>query len=99
MTSYRKPRQLDDEELDSGDDEGRNDRLADDDEMAVDDGQQPLEELMFMDVEFGRHPVPEPSDGEASTTTASASDSEETDVLLAIPHESPTFPGRHAARL
>ncbi len=68
MTTCRKPRQLDDEELDSWDDEGRDDRLADDgDDLAVDDGQQLQEELTFMDVEFGRHPVPEPSDGEVTT--------------------------------
>lgn len=64
-----KPRLLDDEELDSGDDEGREDRLPDDeDALALDDGQQAQEELTFMDVEFGRHPIPEPSDGEVWTT-------------------------------
>lgn len=57
------PRQLDDAELDSGDDEGRDDRAQEDDE---DQQQQQFEdhEMLSMDVEVARQPVPEPSDGE-----------------------------------
>lgn len=56
------PRQLDDAELDSGDDEGRDDRAQQDDE----EQQQQFEdhEMLSMDVEVARQPVPEPSDGE-----------------------------------
>lgn len=61
---YSKPRQLDDEELDSGDDEGRNDRLGRDEDMAVDDQQVEEEELTFMDASLPRQAAPEPSDGE-----------------------------------
>ncbi|KAK8196521.1 hypothetical protein M8818_006686 [Zalaria obscura] len=58
-------RQLDDEELDSGDDEGRHDR------MASEDAQQDMEDRQetFMYVDFGRQPLPEPSDGEVCNTS------------------------------
>ena len=57
-----KRRKLDDEELDSGDDEGRYDR-----ERVFDgDGQEELHEnnANVMDSSIGRHPDPNPSDGE-----------------------------------
>lgn len=53
-------RKLDDDDLDSGDDEGRTDRVP----------QETIEEeadertISCMDAEIARHPVPEPSDGE-----------------------------------
>ncbi|KAK3725131.1 Paf1 complex component [Vermiconidia calcicola] len=52
-------RQLDDEELDSGDDETRNDRLAEEPEQEYE-----AQEKVTMDLEIPRQPVPEPSDGE-----------------------------------
>ncbi|KAF2264580.1 hypothetical protein CC78DRAFT_568264 [Lojkania enalia] len=56
-------RKLDDEELDSGDDAGRTDRIrADsDDQDAVEEDQQTFN---YMDADIARHPIPEPSDGE-----------------------------------
>ncbi|KAF2463188.1 uncharacterized protein BDR25DRAFT_273560 [Lindgomyces ingoldianus] len=55
-------RKLDDEDLDSGDDEGRADRAH------GDSGAQDIEEeqqtFNFMDADIARHCVPEPSDGE-----------------------------------
>lgn len=67
------PRQLDDAELDSGDDEGREDRAqhqGDDEEQH----QQQFEdhEILSMDVEVARQPVPEPSDGEVSYSCCDA---------------------------
>ncbi|KAF2214899.1 hypothetical protein CERZMDRAFT_110453 [Cercospora zeae-maydis SCOH1-5] len=55
-------RQLDDEELDSGDDVGRHDRAQHQDE----EEQQQFEEheMLSLDLEVARQPVPEPSDGE-----------------------------------
>ncbi|ORY13684.1 Leo1-like protein-domain-containing protein [Clohesyomyces aquaticus] len=57
-----KLRELDDEDLDSGDDEGRADRVQ------GDSGAQDIEEeqqtFNFMDADIARHAVPEPSDGE-----------------------------------
>ena len=55
-------RQLDDEELDSGDDEGRRDR-----EEAEDAGEEPeqvMDDVNIMEIDLGRHPVPESTDGE-----------------------------------
>lgn len=64
MTYYFRPlRKLNDEELDSGDDEDRNDRLMDDADGDVDmelEGQS----ANIMDIKLGRHAVPDPSDGE-----------------------------------
>ena len=58
----QKRRKLDDEELDSGDDEGRLDR-----EKGL-DGNEPEElhenNANVMDSSIGRHPNPDPSDGE-----------------------------------
>lgn len=53
-------RHMDDEELDSGDDEGRDDRV-DDDEQAP---EVVVQERTVQDVELPRLPAPEPSDGE-----------------------------------
>jgi RNA polymerase-associated protein LEO1 len=54
-------RKLDDAELDSGDDEGRNDRLRAHEPVEYEQEQQTL---AFMDADIARHAVPEPSDGE-----------------------------------
>ncbi|KAK5016988.1 hypothetical protein LTR60_002139 [Cryomyces antarcticus] len=54
-------KQLDDEDLDSGDDEGRNDRMQEDDAAAA---PPENESINFADVEMSRHAQPEPSDGE-----------------------------------
>lgn len=58
-------RQLDDAELESGDDDGRNDR------MQVDDSEKEEEdvlkrELNIRETSFGRHSIPRGSDGEVS---------------------------------
>ncbi|KAF1968667.1 hypothetical protein BU23DRAFT_583176 [Bimuria novae-zelandiae CBS 107.79] len=53
-------RKLDDEELDSGDDENRNDRALQD----TSDVETQNQNFTFEDAEIARHAVPEPSDGE-----------------------------------
>lgn len=55
-------RQLDDEELDSGDDLGRDDRMMEDGDQ--DEVEAPAHEFSYMETELSRHPIPEPSDGE-----------------------------------
>jgi RNA polymerase-associated protein LEO1 len=57
---------LDDEDLDSGDDEGRNDRVMDDG-TALDDVEKEEQQSRFIDTEMFKHPVPEPSDNEVCT--------------------------------
>lgn len=52
-------RQLDDAELDSGDDEGRTDRVVEDDAVQFEE-----QEMLTMDMQLPRQPAPEPSDGE-----------------------------------
>jgi len=65
---YRAPkRTLDDEELDSGDDQDRMDRIADEEEAQLQEEEQ---EQTIMEAALGRQPVPEPSDGEVSHTAA-----------------------------
>lgn len=54
-------RKLDDEELDSGDDEGRTDRIAGAQDVEVEAEEHTFS---FMDADIARHCVPEPSDGE-----------------------------------
>ncbi|KAF2131349.1 hypothetical protein P153DRAFT_335591 [Dothidotthia symphoricarpi CBS 119687] len=56
-------RKLDDEELDSGDDEGRAD-AARAPEPVDDEGEGEQHTFAFMDADLARHAVPEPSDGE-----------------------------------
>jgi RNA polymerase-associated protein LEO1 len=53
-------RKLDDEDLDSGDDEGRADRAA----AAPEVNEVEDQTYNFMDADLARHAVPEPSDGE-----------------------------------
>jgi len=56
-------RQLDDEELDSGDDVDRADRVAEE-PQATQEQEYETQEKVMMDMEMARQPVPEPSDGE-----------------------------------
>lgn len=62
--SERPRRTIDDEELDSGDDEGRYDRAGD--RMDYDEGEEGgyRETLNVMDLNLGRAPEPESSNGE-----------------------------------
>ena len=64
--AIRARRQLDDDELDSGDDEDRDDRLSDDDDNDMVEEDEPMEEeqFNFMDAELSRHAIPDPSDNE-----------------------------------
>lgn len=55
-------RTLDDEDLDSGDDEGRQDRTGY--EEGEEGGEYMQVEEAILDVDLGRQPLPEPSDGE-----------------------------------
>jgi hypothetical protein len=64
-------RQLDDEELDSGDDMDRNDRAADGQDAEAQEFVQ--QEKLEMNLEFPRQPLPEPSDGEVSYLYSTAS--------------------------
>ncbi len=58
-----KRRKLDDEDLDSGDDEGRHDREGD--AFDGDDQEElPASNANVMNANIGRHPDPNPSDGE-----------------------------------
>ena len=61
-TGDQKRRKLDDEDLDSGDDQERLDRVDDE------DGDVGMEERAetVLDVKLGRHAVPRPSDGQVS---------------------------------
>lgn len=57
-----KPRKLSDAELDSGDDEGRDDRA--DDHLSETKEATHTREENVLDVSIGRHAIPRPSDGE-----------------------------------
>ena len=58
-------RQLNDAELDSGDDEGRNDRMQLDD-YEKDEDNTPKRELNVRATSIGRHAIPRGSDGEVN---------------------------------
>jgi RNA polymerase-associated protein LEO1 len=79
-------RGLDDEELDSGDDEGRADRAHDDGDAT----QYEELERLAMDVEFQRQPIPEPTDGEVRYVSIYANPSRTNFFyqlfLLKVPH-------------
>lgn len=62
MTGRR--RQLNDAELDSGDDMDRTDRMAEEEEEPQQEYQ--AIERAVIDLEVARQPVPEPSDGEVN---------------------------------
>lgn len=63
----QRERGLDDEDLDSGDDEDRDDRRLDDSQAQ---GDHAVQEVQGMDIDLGRAPIPEPSDGEVCTPCA-----------------------------
>ncbi|KAL8730254.1 MAG: hypothetical protein Q9181_004738 [Wetmoreana brouardii] len=69
-----KRRKLDDEELDSGDDEGRRDRLEHDDVDGYGDEEDRVEARSrnVAAIRLARHPVPRPSDGEPSQIQSNA---------------------------
>lgn len=56
-------RELSDRELDSGDDEGRDDRVSRDDQVLPEQ-----REARLMDVYVVPHPIPTPTDGDVSLT-------------------------------
>lgn len=58
-----KTRQLDDAELDSADDEGRDDRARQYNDYGDEVQQEEVEDVV-LDIELGRHPIPKSSDGE-----------------------------------
>lgn len=60
-------RTLDDEELDSGDDVDRRDRIQSQPEQELEDTEQKL-----LDISIPRHPVPQPSDNEVGITAMPA---------------------------
>ena len=68
-----KRRELDDEELDSGDDENRRDRLQDDEGYAQDEEDMEAHSQNVVDIRVARHPIPNPSDGEVSASWCSRS--------------------------
>lgn len=61
-STSRAPRTLDDEQLDSGDDEGRYDRMED--RMDYEDGGEFRETVNIMDLSLGRAPEPVSTNGE-----------------------------------
>lgn len=58
-----KQRELSDEELDSGDDEGRDDRLPEK-ELAEDHDEDSTRDARILEADIFRHPIPKPSDGQ-----------------------------------
>ena len=70
-TGTTKARKIDDEELDSGDDENRNDRMEEDIEGYDDDGDGREQKAQnILDLKLGRHRIPRGSDGEVSVSKA-----------------------------
>ncbi|PQE06495.1 hypothetical protein CJF32_00002349 [Rutstroemia sp. NJR-2017a WRK4] len=61
-----KPRELSDEELDSGDDEGRDDRLPEK-EIAEEHDEDSTRDARILEADIFRHPIPKPSDGQFNT--------------------------------
>ena len=66
-------RKLDDEELDSGDDEDRHDRVEEDGADGYEDQERTMVESQtnVLDLSLGRHGIPKGSDGEVSTPSTS----------------------------
>lgn len=58
-------RKLSDEDLDSGDDQGRNDRVED--HQSETKEATHIREENVIDVSIGRHAIPQPCDGEVSS--------------------------------
>lgn len=71
-----KVRELSDKELDSGDDEDRDDRAAryEDRDVATPD----VEDVRTIEVELPRHPVPRPIDGEVRISHGESTSSSNT---------------------
>ena len=65
--SSPKRRKLSDEELDSGDDDDRRDRLEDDD-ADMEEDRAPKKDTYRVSVNLARHGIPKGSDGEACIT-------------------------------
>lgn len=59
-----RPRQLDDAELDSGDDLDRTDRVGDEPATQTQEQEYEQQAKLTLDIELPRQPLPEPSDGE-----------------------------------
>lgn len=70
LKGNRKRRTLDDEELDSGDDENREDRMEEDGAAEMDEVMEE-EQFNYMDAELIRHAVPCPSDNEVCNISKS----------------------------
>jgi RNA polymerase-associated protein LEO1 len=62
----QKTRELSDRELDSGDDEGRDDRAPKAEEPDFDSGR----DARILDTTIWRHPLPKPADGEVRALIA-----------------------------
>lgn len=60
LLTLNRQRHLDDEDLDSGDDINRTDRVQQEEQQE----EFETREVLSMDMEVARQPVPEPSDGE-----------------------------------
>jgi len=65
-----KKRKLDDEDLDSGDDEGRHDRMDEDMDGYGAEEIETQHSVSMADIEIGRHPIPHDADGEVWTRTS-----------------------------
>ena len=63
-------RELDDEDLDSGDDDGRLDRVGDN--AAEEEPEMQEQEKIVMDLDLPRQAGPEPSDGEVRRLLSSS---------------------------
>jgi RNA polymerase-associated protein LEO1 len=79
--AVEKPRELSDEELGSGDDEGRDDRAKDEGVYKAQDDQ---EQLRIEEKTLWRHPLPKPLDGEVNTPFQSFQN--HTDSSSSIPY-------------
>ena len=62
-----KKRKLDDEDLDSGDDEGRHDRMDEDMDGYGAEEIETQRSVSMADIEIGRHPIPHGQNGEVWT--------------------------------
>ena len=76
-------RKLDDEDLDSADDEDRLERVDDDvDDYGKEEETQARPETI-LDVDIGRHAIPRPSDGEVRGITPGGSS--QLNLMIAVP--------------
>src|SRR5262245_47920882 len=91
----RKRRHLDDEDLDSGDDEGRADRLQDGEEDAP---RYTQKEINIVECDLPRTAKPQPSDGEVRVPSPAAN-ARRTDSSLALSTETTQFPRNRSKSL